>query len=46
MEQPKKCNFCKKARKKFSWYFVVMFYATILLVWGQIELIKFIKNLF
>lgn len=46
---PKKCKFCSKARKKFTKYIILSAYVGLLLVIGQIQLIKviwdFISNL-
>jgi len=45
MEQ-KKCNFCEKAKIKLSWAFFVSMYITMLVVWGQVAMIKYIIKLF
>jgi hypothetical protein len=46
---PKKCKFCSKARKKFGKYIALSAYVMVLLIIGQIQLIKiiwdFISNL-
>ena len=44
--QPKKCNFCKRAKKKFSFLFWFSIYFAILAIIGQIVLIKLIINYF
>ena len=43
--EKKKCNFCKKAKSKFSLYIFFSVYVAILVIWGQIELIKYIIKL-
>jgi hypothetical protein len=44
--QPKKkCNFCKRSKKKFSKWIYFSIYFIILAIWGQIELIRFIIKL-
>lgn len=44
MEQKKGCNFCKKAKRKFKIQIILGFYMFVLVVLGQIELIRLIKN--
>jgi hypothetical protein len=45
MNEQKKCNFCKRAKKKFSKLIYLSIYLIVLVVWGQIELIKWIIDL-
>jgi len=45
MEQKKGCNFCKNSKKKFSKYTIVGLYVFVLMVWGQIDMIKYIMKL-
>ena len=40
----KKCKFCSGAKKKFSKYIALSIYVMLLLVIGQIELIRIIWN--
>lgn len=43
--EKKKCNFCKRAKSKFSFYIFFSVYVATLCIWGQVELIKFIIKL-
>lgn len=40
----KNCNFCRKAKKKFNGYILLAIYSSVLVILGQIELIKIIYN--
>lgn len=42
----KGCNFCKKAKRTFKIQLFLGLYATILVVLGQIELVKIIYKFF
>jgi dTDP-glucose pyrophosphorylase len=43
--EEKKCNFCEKSKKKFSKYTVIGLYLLTLMIWGQIDMIKYIIKL-
>jgi hypothetical protein len=42
MEEKKGCSMCKGVKRKAPWYAFFIIYSFTLLVWGQIELIRFI----
>ena len=43
--EEKKCRFCKKAKKRISKYAIISIYLLILVIIGQIQLVKFILSL-
>ena len=46
MEQKKGCNFCKRAKKKFSWWIYLSLYVLLLAIIGQVQVVKYIISLF
>lgn len=43
---PKKnCSFCKRLKKQYNHYLYISIYLIILVVWGQVEMIKWVWNL-
>lgn len=43
--EEKKCNFCKKAKGKFSKYTLIGIYLLIVMIWGQVEIVKYLIKL-